>query len=254
MVKKVIAPEQEKYDVIYEKILFNKITEAFSWRERPKDMWELSFETATIIMPDDEIALKQFLGKNWQDITLDIYVNYDDALYVFTPSAYAYYLPGLLITSAKAMDIAIAEDEAIVRAEAEAEAKAKAKAIDIALGRTRAKVRAKARAMARAEALAKARAIGDKKARIKGFINIVVFWIMDFEKILSDSYLFKRWATLTIEEYLAVKAWLIWITREDTYQDDEDIYQNDESVCQNNVMNSLISLDKLIGLAKQREK
>jgi hypothetical protein len=251
--KKVIAPEQEKYEVIYEKILFNKITEAFSWRERPKDMWELSFETATIIMPDDEIALKQFLGKNWQDITLDIYVNYDDALYVFTPSAYAYYLPGLLITSAKAMDIAIAEDEAIVRAEAEAEAEAKA--IDIALGRTRAKVRAKARAMARAEALAKARAIGKQKARIKDFvINKIVFWIMDFEKILSESHLFERWATLTIEEYLAVKAWLIWVTREDTYQDDEDIYQNDESVCQNNAMNSLISLDKLIGLAKQREK
>ncbi|OCG60274.1 hypothetical protein [Gilliamella sp. Fer4-1] len=241
MVKKVIAPEQEKYDVIYEKILFNKITEAFSWRERPKDMWELG----PIMMPDDEIALKQFLGKNWQDITLDIYVNYDDALFLFTPSAYAYYLPGLLITSAKAMDIAIAEDEAIVRAEA------KAKVIDIALGRTRAKVRAKARAMARAEALAKARAIGDKKARIKDFvINKIVFWIMDFEKILSESHLFERWATLTIEEYLAVKAWLIWVTREDTYQDDEDIYQNDESLCQHDVMNSLISLDKLIDLAK----
>jgi hypothetical protein len=241
MVKKVIAPEQEKYDVIYEKILFNKITEAFSWRERPKAMRELG----PIMMPDDEIALKQFLGKNWQDITLDIYVNYDDALFLFTPSAYAYYLPGLLITSAKAMDIAIAEDEAIVRAEAEAEAKAKA--IDIALGRTRAKVRAKARTMARAESLAKARVIWDKKARITDLIDKIVFWIMDFEKILSESHLFERWTTLTIEEYLAVKAWLIWITREDTYQDDEDIYQND-------VMNSLISLDKLIDLAKQREK
>ncbi|OCG14999.1 hypothetical protein A9G47_12410 [Gilliamella sp. WF3-4] len=131
--------------------------------------------------------------------------------------AYAYYLPELLITSAKAMDIA--EDEAIVRAEANA------------------------------------LAIGKQKARFKGFIiNKTVFWIRDFEKILSNSYLFKRWATLTIEEYLAVKAWLIWITREDTYQDAEDIYQNDESVCQNNVMNSLISLDKLIDLAKQREK
>ncbi|OCG33157.1 hypothetical protein A9G29_04855 [Gilliamella sp. Fer2-1] len=248
MVKKVIAPEQEKYDVIYEKILFNKITEAFSWRERPKAMRELG----PIMMPDDEIALKQFLGKNWQDITLDIYVNYDDALFLFTPSAYAYYLPGLLITSAKAMDIAIAEDEAIVRAEAEAEAKAKA--IDIALGRTRAKVRAKARTMARAESLAKARVIWDKKARITDLIDKIVFWIMDFEKILSESHLFERWTTLTIEEYLAVKAWLIWITREDTYQDDEDIYQNDESLCQNDVMNSLISLDKLIDLAKQREK
>jgi hypothetical protein len=148
----------------------------FFWRERPKGMWKLG----SIMMPDD-------------------------TLFLFTPSAYAYYLPGLLITSAKAMDIAI----------------------------------------------------GKQNARIKDFVinkNKIVFWIMDFEKILSESHLFERWATLTIEEYLAVKAWLIWITREDTYQDDEDIYQNDESVCQNNVMNSLISLDKLIDLAKQREK
>ncbi|OCG22808.1 hypothetical protein A9G22_07340 [Gilliamella sp. App2-1] len=236
MVKKVIAPEQEKYDVIYEKILFNKITTAFSWRERPKDMWKLSFEYSKIIMPDDEIALKQFLGKNWQDITLDIYMNYVEALYAFTPSAHAYYLPGLLITSAKALDIAIAEAEAIVRAEAEAEAKAKA--IDIVLARTR----------------AKARAIEEQKAGIKEFIDRIVFWIMDFEEILSNSYRFDRWATLTVDEYLAIKAWLIWVTREDTYQDDEDIYQNDESTCQNDVMNALISLDKLIDLAKQREK
>ena len=45
-------------------------------------------------------ALKQFLGKDWRDITFEIYKGYLDALYIFTPSVYAYYFPGLLIITA----------------------------------------------------------------------------------------------------------------------------------------------------------
>ncbi|MWP62968.1 hypothetical protein [Gilliamella sp. Pas-s25] len=184
--KKVIDPEQVRYDAVYEEILFNKITTAFSWRERPKDMWELSFEYSKIIMPDDEIALKQFLGKNWSDITLDIYMNYVDALYAFTPLAYAYYLPGLLITTAK----------------------------DIAT---------------------------DEKGDRRELINTVIFPLMNFEEILSDSYRFDRWAKLTVDEYLAIKDWLMWVTKDDIYQEEDVVY-------------SLINLGKLIERAKKQEK
>lgn len=64
---------QKKYDKKTEKILFNKIEKAFSGRARPKDMHQLSLNYTKIIMYDDMVALKQFLGKDWRDITFEIY-------------------------------------------------------------------------------------------------------------------------------------------------------------------------------------
>lgn len=182
MTKIETATEQERYDAMYEELLFNKITNAFSWRKRPEDMWKLSSEYSKLIMPDDEIALKQFLGKNWQDIPLDIYEEYKDALYIFTPYAHAYYLPGLMITTAK-----------------------------------------------------------ERPLYSGDLIDTVTFPLSNFEKILTDSYYFDRWTILTINEYLAIKDWIMWVTKENIYEDIE-------------VVNSLINLDKLIERAKQQEK
>ena len=170
---------QKKYDKKTEKILFNKIEKAFSGRARPKDMHQLSLNYTKIIMHDDMVALKQFLGKDWRDITFEIYKEYLDALYVFTPSAYAYYLPGLLITTAN-----VKTDEFL--------------------------------------------------------INSVIFSLMDYEKIITDSYLYERWAKLTIDEYIVIKEWLRWISR-------NEIYNNQE------VMDAIINIDKLINRAQKLE-
>jgi hypothetical protein len=103
--------------------------------------------------------LEYFLGKSWRAITYDKYYLYDEDLYVLSPSAYAYYLPGLLSTIVK------------------------------------------------------------EKAFDSYLINSITYYFKDFDQETSDQHCLKRWTILTIDEYLVIKDWLKWISKDNIYED-----------------------------------
>lgn len=71
--------------------LVSQISTAFSARVSP----------ATVIPPShptthEYIEALHFQGRDWREITCDEWASYSDAIYAFSPSAFCYFLPGML--------------------------------------------------------------------------------------------------------------------------------------------------------------
>lgn len=71
------------------------IAAAFDHRERPADT---TFRTAP--QTGDVADAEWFAGREWAQISWEDWTNHVGAFYTFTPTAFTYYLPSILILSA----------------------------------------------------------------------------------------------------------------------------------------------------------
>lgn len=79
--------------------LHQRIEQAFGERSKPNRLIELRDP----VTPEQEDAL-WFSGRDWSGITWGDWEDHRDALYAFTPEAFAYYLPSILRLSSQFPD------------------------------------------------------------------------------------------------------------------------------------------------------
>jgi hypothetical protein len=71
----------------------HQIASAFEHRQRPAEVTSVGVNST---LRDDA---RHFEGMDWTKVTVDDWAKYSDAFYGFTPQAFAYYLPSLLVAS-----------------------------------------------------------------------------------------------------------------------------------------------------------
>src|SRR5437868_1093142 len=71
--------------------LLSQISTAFSVRVSPVTVIPPSHPTT-----HEYIEALHFQGRDWRAITCDEWASYSDAIYAFSPSAFCYFLPGML--------------------------------------------------------------------------------------------------------------------------------------------------------------
>jgi hypothetical protein len=76
--------------------LQQRIKQAFADRAKPTRL----IDAQEPVTPDQKDSL-WFSGREWQDVTWDDWESHRDALYAFTPEAFAYYLPSILCLSSQ---------------------------------------------------------------------------------------------------------------------------------------------------------
>lgn len=76
--------------------LCQQIEQAFGYRSKPNRLVEPKIP----VTPEQKDAL-WFDGRDWREITRKDWGNHRDALYAFTPEAFAYYLPSILCLSSQ---------------------------------------------------------------------------------------------------------------------------------------------------------
>jgi len=77
--------------------LTQKIEQAFSHRQKPNQLIE---SRESLITPEQMEAL-WFNERDWHEITWGNWEEHRDAIYAFTPEAFAYYLPSILTLSSQ---------------------------------------------------------------------------------------------------------------------------------------------------------
>lgn len=74
--------------------LLRQIEQAFGDRKKPSKL----VEERVPVTPEQKDAL-WFGGRDWRDVTWSDWESHRDAVYAFTPEAFAYYLPSILTLS-----------------------------------------------------------------------------------------------------------------------------------------------------------
>jgi hypothetical protein len=76
-----------------------QIEHAFGNRAKPTEL----IEEQDSVTPEQKDSL-WFSGRDWRDITANDWEEHRDAIYAFTPKAFAYYLPSILVVSSQRPD------------------------------------------------------------------------------------------------------------------------------------------------------
>jgi hypothetical protein len=77
--------------------LTHKIEQAFSYRQKPNKLID---SREKLVTPEQMEAL-WFSDRDWREITWENWEDHRDAIYAFTPEAFAYYLPSILTLSSQ---------------------------------------------------------------------------------------------------------------------------------------------------------
>lgn len=91
-------------------ITYERIADAFGWREKPEPV-----TSPVHSQPSPEtLEADWFAGRDWRDVTRDEWDAHADAVYSFTPVAFQYYFPSLVLRSLENLDAWFAPADAIV--------------------------------------------------------------------------------------------------------------------------------------------